>query len=162
MKTQEAVLAVYKTAVCAEVGGGFQVLKPSERADLGCLTSLSALSETEAEAWEDALARFVRIQTSVDASETNKRTVLTAFPDAYLSGAARFQIRRPRRDKDRPAYIPYVTLSGRFSVPELAWKDAAERISAGPPEVERANDRVALRGTQGTGTRLRNTTAIAG
>ncbi|HEX4488647.1 MAG TPA: hypothetical protein VH088_20380 [Terriglobales bacterium] len=158
MKTQEAVLAVYKTAVCEEVGGGYQILKLSERADFSCLLSLSALSETEAEAWEDALARIVRIQASVDASENNKRIVLRAFPDAYLSEASKFQIRKPRRSTDRPAHVQYVTLSGRFSVPELAWKDAAERITTVPdarlPGLERPSGGMALSDSQQTAARF--------
>jgi hypothetical protein len=150
MNTQKAVLAIYKTAVCEELRGGYQILKPSDRAD--CLLSLSALSETEDEAWEDALTRLVRIQASVGASETNRRAVLTAFPDAYLSAANKFQIRKPRGHTDRPVHIPYVTLSGRFSVPELAWKDAAERITtvpdAGLPAVEQRSAGVASSGNQ--------------
>jgi hypothetical protein len=152
MNTQTAVLAVYTTAVCEEVGAGYQILRPAERGDFSFLFSLSALSETEAEAWEDALARIVRIHASVDASETNKRTVLTAFPDAYLSEASKFQIRKPRRNTDRLAHCQYVTLSGRFSLPELAWKDAADRIAtlpdAGVPAFERPSGGVALRGSQ--------------
>jgi hypothetical protein len=138
MTSSEHVLTAHPTAVCAELEEMFQILMPPT--DTGSISmSLSCVCSTAEEAWEDAEGRLNRAERYRSAQRGNIAIVKTVFPAAYLHEHRFFQIRRPRLRFDKSALVSFVSLSGRFSSPELAWKDAAERIRGAANEQSSAS-----------------------
>lgn len=60
----------------------------------------------------------------------DEKFVRSFFPDSYAHwlGVLKYEIRRKRTRQDPHALVPYVLMSGLFSKPELAWKDAAAKL----------------------------------
>ena len=124
---KELVVGAYADARCVAEQGAYQIRRPSLAAVNN--TFLSSQHSTEEEAWSFAAAR-VRTREEVRAnSEENKALVLRTFPQAYCASVrGYYQIRRPRREFDKVTNLDFVSLSGRYSVPEFAWQEAAKRI----------------------------------
>jgi hypothetical protein len=124
---KELVVGAYADARCVAIQGAFQIRRPSWAAVSSTL--LSSQHSSEQEAWSFAAAR-VRTREEVRGNlEENRALVLRNFPQAYCVNLRGYhQIRRPRKASDKVSNLDFVSLSGRYSVPEFAWQEAAKRI----------------------------------
>jgi hypothetical protein len=123
---KELVIEAHAHARCVTTMGAYQIRMPSPAANY---TLLSSQHTTEEAAWSFAAAR-VRIQQEVKGNlEENMALVLRTFPQAYCVNLRGYhQIRRPRTASDKVTNLDFVSLSGRYSLPEFAWQEAAQRI----------------------------------
>ena len=126
-KDKETVVQVYADACCVGSWGAYQIRRTNPRpADIALLSSQHP---TEQEAWKYAAVRVRREQEVRSNLEESKAIVLRTFPLAYcVPHASDHQIRRPRREFDEAECVGFVPLSGHYSVPGFAWKEAAKRI----------------------------------
>jgi hypothetical protein len=127
------VTSLYPSAFCEANEGLYQIRRPKTDTDAASLLQfccLSSVHPSEIEAWAHAAER-IRIAENVKAElEENKRAVLSKYRDAFCVEFRRntYQIRRELPRARSRANRTYLTLSGRFGVPEFAWQDAARRM----------------------------------
>jgi hypothetical protein len=127
---KELVVGAYADARCVANHGAYQIRRAGRAAPNVIL--LSAQHSTEEEAWSFAATRVRFHEASKGDVEANQLLVVRTFPQAYCATLRGYhQIRRPRNGSDKLAQnLDFVPLSGRYSVAEFAWQEAAKRCSA--------------------------------